>query len=68
MNKPDKLFNVPISVLKLFFYIIGRSKDLKKLSASLVINNNTGKILNWFPQSNIDKTVGDVVRWYLSNK
>lgn len=68
MNKPDKLFNVPISALKLFFYILGKSKDFKKLSSSLVVNNNTGKILNWFPQLNIDKTIGGVVKWYLSNK
>ncbi len=55
MDKPTKLFAVPIPMIRVITKILKKEEDFNKLNNALLVNiDNTCKILGWTPKNNLE--------------
>lgn len=68
MGRPDRLFGVPVNVLKRFAYAVGTGAAFDRLCGSLQVDaSHTRRILDWSPPVSVDAALQDTVRWYLAS-
>ena len=69
MDRRQSLFPVPVPLLKAVAAIVGRSEDIQKLAAPLVVDGSeTAKVLGWSPVQSPEDGVRKAVEFYLANK
>ena len=69
MDRRQSLFPVPVPLLKAVAAIVGRSEDIHKLAAPLVVDGSeTAKVLGWSPVQSPEDGVRKAVEFYLANK
>ena len=69
MDRKQSLFPVPVPLLKTIAAIVGRSEDIHKLAAPLVVDGSeTAKVLGWSPVQSPEDGVRKAVEFYLANK
>jgi nucleoside-diphosphate-sugar epimerase len=58
MGQPAKLFTVPIFLLNFLSFVIGKKKEINRLTESLQIDNSyVKKILNWTPPVSVEEGI-----------
>jgi len=63
MGRPVRLFPFPISLLKLFGFVMGKSSEIDKLTGSLQLDSDyTRKILNWSPPLSVEEGIRRMVK------
>ena len=69
MDRRQSLFPVPVPLLKAVAGIVGRSEDIHKLAAPLVVDGSeTAEVLGWSPVQSPEDGVRKAVEFYLANK
>jgi nucleoside-diphosphate-sugar epimerase len=69
MQKKQLLLPIPIFFLKGIAVLIGKSKDIQKLTTPLIVDNSeSAKIMKWSPIHTPEKNLKDAVDFYLKNK
>jgi nucleoside-diphosphate-sugar epimerase len=67
MQKPLRLFPVPISFLRFFGKMLGKSLEMDRAIDSLQIDSSfTFKFLGWKPTTTTNEGLHKTVQWYLS--
>jgi nucleoside-diphosphate-sugar epimerase len=67
MHRPARLVNVPLSVLRLGAWILGRSAEFSRLTGNLVVDAGTiRRELGWQPRYSMREGLEQTTRWYLS--
>jgi UDP-glucose 4-epimerase len=68
MNKPERLFPLPLFIFKLLGYLLRKSPEIDRLLGSLIVDtSHTRKVLGWKPVVNIEEGLKKTVNWYLKN-
>ena len=68
MNKPERLFPLPLFIFKLLGYLLRKSPEINRLLGSLIVDtSHTRKVLGWKPAVNIEEGLKKTVNWYLKN-
>jgi nucleoside-diphosphate-sugar epimerase len=66
MNRPARLFPVPVGALRIFAPLVGRGAEINRLCDSLVIDiSQTLTRLGWSPPLTLDAGLARTVEWYL---
>jgi len=69
MDRRQYIFPVPVLLLKAGAAIVGKSEDIQKLTAPLVVDGSeTAKVLGWSPEKSPKDGVREAVEFYLANK
>lgn len=67
MNKPPRLFDVPVRLLEWAGLCVGRGAEIRRLTSSLVVDiSSTRRELEWSPAVSVDEAIERTVGWYLS--
>ena len=61
LNRPARLFKVPLVLLKIGGHMTGKSKIIQRLVASLIVD---GKIPGWEPPYNSEEGIAETVAWW----
>ncbi|MEO6118933.1 MAG: SDR family oxidoreductase [Methylotenera sp.] len=65
LNRPRYLFHFPVSIMRIFTKLIGRSASLDRLTQSLVINSSKiRKELDWQPPFTMTQGLKCTADWY----
>jgi nucleoside-diphosphate-sugar epimerase len=68
MNKPERLFPLPLFIFKLLGYLMRKSSEINRLLGSLIVDtSHTRKVLSWKPTLSLDEGLEKTVYWYLKN-
>jgi nucleoside-diphosphate-sugar epimerase len=68
MNKPERLFPLPLFFFKLLGTLIGKSSEVNRLLGSLKIDiSHARNVLGWKPIINLEEGLKKTVNWYLKN-
>ena len=63
MGRSAFMFPFPISLLKFFGFVLGKSSEIDRLTGSLQIDNNyTKKILNWSPPISVQEGIRRMIQ------
>jgi len=63
MGRSAFMFPFPISLLKFFGFVLGKSSEIDRLTGSLQIDNNyTKKILNWSPPISVQEGIKRMIQ------
>ena len=63
MGRPVRLFPFPISLLKLFGFVMGKSSEIDKLTGSLKIDSSyTQEVLNWTPPVSVTEGIRRMIQ------
>lgn len=66
MQKPSRIFSVPIFFLRFLGKVLGKSSEMNRVINSLQIDSSfTFKFLGWKPTTSIDEGLYKTVQWYL---
>jgi|LakMenE18May11ns_1017448.scaffolds.fasta_scaffold9727534_1 nucleoside-diphosphate-sugar epimerase len=67
MQKPSRIFSVPIFFLRFLGKVLGKSSEMNRVIDSLQIDSSfTFKFLGWKPATSINEGLYKTVQWYLS--
>jgi nucleoside-diphosphate-sugar epimerase len=67
MHRPNRLFNFPVSTLKMLAALMGKSSSLDRLTQSLAVDSSyIGNQLNWSPPYTLDQGLQETATWYMS--
>jgi nucleoside-diphosphate-sugar epimerase len=56
MNKPERLFPLPLFIFKLLGYLMRKSSEINRLLGSLIVDtSHTRKVLSWKPTLSLDE-------------
>jgi len=65
LSRPPRLFQVPISWLRVVARLSGRTRELDRLVGSLYFDaSDLGRDLGWVAPTRIDDAIAETVRWY----
>jgi nucleoside-diphosphate-sugar epimerase len=68
LHRPARLVNVPLSVLRLGAWILGRSAEFSRLTGNLVVDAGTiRRELGWQPRYSMREGLEQTIRWYRSH-
>jgi nucleoside-diphosphate-sugar epimerase len=63
MGQPIKLFSIPKSILKFLGFILGKQKEMRRITESLQIDNSYAKqILNWTPPISVKEGIRRMIK------
>jgi nucleoside-diphosphate-sugar epimerase len=63
MGQPIKLFSIPKSILKFLGFILGKQKEMCRITESLQIDNSYAKqILNWTPPVSVKEGIRRMIK------
>lgn len=69
MGKSKLFLDIPVFILKLIFFIFGRSKEFESLTGSMRVDtSNAFKVLGWKPKNDLDYGLRKTIKWYLNKK
>lgn len=69
MGNKRPLFSIPLTLLTILAFLVGRKKDVRKLMYPLEVDGSKiAKILNWSPLQQPEDGVKEAVEFYLSHK
>jgi nucleoside-diphosphate-sugar epimerase len=65
LERPARLFRVPLGVLRLAGVITGRGEELRRLTGNLVIDASKARgVLAWRPPYSLDEGLAETARWF----
>ena len=68
MNKPERLFPLPLFMFKLSGYLLRKSPEINRLLGSLIVDtSHTHKVLGWKPLLSLEEGLEKTIHWYLKN-
>ena len=68
MNKPERLFPLPLFMFKLLGYLLKKSPEINRLLGSLIVDtSHTRKVLGWKPLLSLEEGLEKTIHWYLKN-
>lgn len=68
MSRPCRMFSVPLSWMRFFARLTGKSAVLDRLTQSLVIDSSRiRRELQWVPPYSLDEGLQATADWYISN-
>lgn len=68
MNKPERLFPLPLFMFKLLGYLLRKSPEINRLLGSLIVDtSHTRKVLGWKPLLSLEEGLEKTIHWYLKN-
>lgn len=69
MDRPARLFSVPVTLLKLGAIVTGKSAEVGRLLGSLQIDSSaTCQALNWTPPVSVDEGLMRTAQWYIEDR
>ena len=69
LKKRNLLFYMPISILIIIAFLLGKLKEIRKMSVPLLIDEeDTNKVINWTPVQSAQEGVRLSVEYYLKHK
>ena len=69
MNRKHLLIPIPMTVLTILSFLVGKKKELLKLASKIEIDGSiTAKRLNWSPLQTPEDGLKETVEYYLSHK
>jgi len=67
MNKKNRLFPFPQSLLRMIGALAGKKEELDRLFSSLCVDSRKiRKVLNWNPPFSMKEGIHETVKWYIS--
>ena len=68
MNKPERLFPLPLFMFKLLGNLLRKSSEINRLLGSLIVDtSHTRRVLGWKPKFSLENSLEKTVYWYLKN-
>jgi nucleoside-diphosphate-sugar epimerase len=63
IGQPVKLFSLPLIFLKFFSFILGKKKEINRLTESLEVDDSyTKEILNWTPPVSVEEGIRRIIK------